>query len=196
MYDTLPFERGKTAGVSAVTDEQSLLGKEYHVPDYDMTNYPKLRSDRIVKLRAVRNDSGIALLPKRLARFKAATKNTEIDGYCTTTAAPFAGVVDEWLPSAGVADNDIFFIVVGGPSNCLTDIASVDTITEGDSLVSLTAVTSQATTAGRVDAAAYAVTETSLANQIKNEIGRALEAKTSANTNADILVDIRYNGAI
>lgn len=188
-----PFDRGETwfSGVGATTtDPTAVVGKEWLFEDVNPTTRA-VRSNKYVRCRAVRNVSGIALLPRRLASFKASAGSygLEVDGYSTTTAAR-GYPVDEYLPSTGVSANDVFWIVVDGPAEALTDIASVDTINVGDTLVALTAVTSQATTAGRVDLAAHGVSESALANQIQNRIGYALSAKTSGNTNTAILVEV------
>ena len=119
-----------------------------------------------------------------------------MDGYARLFAAR-SFPVDEFLPSAGVAVNDLFWIVMQGPAIVLTGIAcdAGNVITEGDRVVAATGATSQATTAGRVrthdqDTAANS-TGSALANQIFNAIGAALSAKTTANTNADLLVDVK-----
>jgi hypothetical protein len=104
-----------------------------------------------------------------------------------------AGVVDEWLPSAGVVDDDLFWIVRKGPTLVLTDLAggAANVITSGANLVALTAATSQATTAGRVQEYAFTTNVTALQSQVLNRLGKAMSAKTTANTNADLLVDLQ-----
>jgi hypothetical protein len=192
MYsDQLPFARGKVFGITNSTDGAYLLGQEYIVEDIDPSDRSKKRSNRLVRIRAVRNSATIALLPKRIAVYKTATMNTEINGYTTTTAAPFAGIIDEFLPAAGVPANDICYIATKGPTLALTDIAQTDDISIGDRLVSLTAATSQATTAGRLDLQVLTGATAVLAGQILNTIGLAMTAITSANTNMDILIDVR-----
>lgn len=191
-----PFGRGETyfSGVGATTTDPSagVVGKEWLFEDVN-PNTRAVRSNKSVKCRAVRNVSAITLLPRRIAAFKNAadTHGIEVDGYTTTVAAR-GYLIDEYLPATGVVANDIFWVVVEGPAEGLTDIAAVDTINIGDKLVALTAVTSQATTAGRLDLAAYAVTEAALANQIMHYIGHALSAKTSANTNSTLLIDVGH----
>ena len=205
--ETPPFPRGKTrydgdtitsTNLGGVTEE----GKEYFFVDYDMSTSPpyKTRTDRIVKCRLVRNASGIALLPKRLVRYQKTAGNYKkrVDGYCAITAEDWAGVVDEWLTSAGVPNNDLFYIAISGPTNVLMPLAEAEftgAVAIGDALVALTAATSQATTAGRVaeqDFSGSNVTGSALANQVMNMIGRALTARTTANTNTDMLVDLHY----
>lgn len=192
MYsDQLPFARGKTFGGTGATDAAHLLGQEWIVEDKDPSDATKKRSNRLVHLKAVRNSSGIALLPKRLARYKAATVNTEVDGYPAAVATYFAGVVDEFLPSAGVANTDVFYIVTKGPSLCLTDVGAPDDIVADDILVSIAGSSSQSTTAGRVDLAVTTGATAVLAAQLVNRVGRAMSAVTSGNTNSNILVDVR-----
>jgi len=68
-----------------------------------------------VKCVAMRNTSGGALLPKVLAKAEDAAILTGVDGDATADS-PVVGVVDEYLPAAGVAANDIFWLVVSGPA--------------------------------------------------------------------------------
>src|SRR5687767_4980525 len=79
------------------------------------------RSGGEVTCILVRNSSGIALLPGRVCVWKVNAVGKEVDGYTaedalvgTRLAIP-AGVVDEFLPAAGVADDDLFWLVVRGP---------------------------------------------------------------------------------
>jgi len=205
-----PVARGKTyfdgATISAqdVTDTNYLLGKEwvFEDVDYSVSGAKVLRSGRQVTCRLVRNVSGGALLPKRVVAYDTSAGlrfGDSVDGYTTTTAEDYAGVVDEFLPAAGVPDDDIFWIVVEGPTLCLTDIeaAAGNVISVGDRLTALTAVTSGATTAGRVkvqgalSAATSGVVDfTALFDEARNVIGRALSAKTTSNTDSSILVDV------
>ncbi len=189
------FGRGQTAGVTASTDLTSWEGVEKVFEDLDYTNPPKRRTNRKVLCRCVRNMSGIALLPKRLVSFKAGTNGTQVDGYARTIAAE-GWPVDEWLPAAGVADKDLFWIVLQGPSNVLTALPgdATNVIVEGERLIAATAATSQATTAGRIRTPDYTLssgTGSSMVDQATNYVGRALSAKTTANTNADVLVDVK-----
>jgi len=198
MYsDQLPFARGKVFGVTANTDGPSWLGNEWIVEDKDPADPVKKRSNRFVTLRAVRNSSTVALLPKRVVRYKTTTLHTEVDGYTALTSQYFAGVVDEFLPAAGVPVGDVFFIAVKGPTLCLTDIAPLaSVIAEDDQMVASTAAASTAaatpgTDGGRVSEAAFTGSTAVLGEQIMNRVGRALSAKTTGNTNADILIDLR-----
>lgn len=148
------------------------------------------RSDRVQKCIVVRNVSAGALLPKRVVSWASGYVGRRVDGYTTTTNAWAAGVVDERLPSSGVPRYDLFWLQVAGPCLCKTDIAALVSIAEGDRLVALTAATSGATTAGRVLGLIASTNATQAIAQISNQLGRALSAKTTGNTDADILVDL------
>lgn len=193
--------RGKTyfgGSPAAATDGAGVLGVMMDFDDNTPGSGVRTpRSQRRTTCILVRNASGAAMLPKRVARWKSGQKFKEVDGYTTTTAAEAAGVVDENLPAAGVASNDLFWLAVSGPSLMLTDLAggANNSIALNDVLIALTAVTSQSTTAGRVapwglTATSTATTDGTYTNHLLQYLGRALSAKTTANTNADILVDL------
>jgi len=168
--------------------------------DYDYvadTTMLKLRSAAMNTCVLVRNVSGINLLPGRAARWQAAMRGRRVDGYTTTLAAEAAGIVDEWLPPAGVPNGDLFWLLIDGNTLLRTDLAG-DTGTdfsEGDILIAATAATSQATTAGRLRQADFdtAITGLLLGNQIANRIGRAMSANTTAQTNRQLLAQVSIN---
>lgn len=196
-----PFKRGEFAPVG---DDGSLAfpyleGREYLFEDNDprsTSGSSASRTGRMVRCRLVRNVSGAALLPKRLVTFQATAGRygARVDGYADTTAE-HCYPVDEYLPASGVPNNGLFYIVVEGPAVVLTDIAASanNVITVGMNLISLTAATSGATTAGRVSPIgidAGTTANSTNADRIVNRLGRALTARTTGNTNSDVLVDI------
>ena len=78
----------------------------------------QVRSNRRKVCIAVRNTSAAALLPKRVVRL--AGTGTALfgaaDGYALVANDALVGVVDEFLPAAGVAVNDVFWVTVDGPT--------------------------------------------------------------------------------
>src|SRR5690606_10726577 len=125
-----PFPRGGKWGSSESPDGDSFVGREFQFEDIDYSAAgPKpVRSNRPVTVRCVRDsctvDSGGeaatgALLPKKLVTFKAGTYNREVDGYARLTAVGPCYPVDEFLPAAGVANGELFYIVTKGPAMCL-----------------------------------------------------------------------------
>lgn len=200
-----PFQRGETFfGIGGTPDATSGLqheGSEYVFEDINLSNtsgslVKPTRTEQPVVTRIVRNVSGFAVEPKRCVKYKS-TNHGQIDGYVAVTADGPLVVVDEHLPSAGCANNDLCHVVVQGPALVTTSLAgtAVNVISAGDRVVGATAATSGATTAGRVEVQNKTITAGSaasdLGNQIQNAVGVALSAKTTANTAADLLISVR-----
>ena len=82
-----------------------------------------VNSNRTVTCIAVKNSSGGALLPGTVAKFKDGSL-TEVDG-AATTATLRMGIVDEYLPAAGVANGEVFWLVVSGPATVVKTSTSV-----------------------------------------------------------------------
>lgn len=165
-----PFALGQTLGVSSTADGKGWVGVVKQFPDVN-PDTGAIRTNRVKTCIAVRNVSGVALLPKRVVTFKSGSIS-EVDGYTRLTDAASAGVVDEHLPASGVANNDVFWITVQGPTEVKLGPglqAAADT-----SLVALTAgASTDSTTAGQAQTAA--------ATYLQNGyIGRALSAGTTA----------------
>lgn len=196
-----PFERGMTFYNGGTIDANNLggvqhEGKIWEFEDLDYSNTSvgakKQRSGRMVKCMCVRNVSGIALLPKRLAGIYTAGADGKyalgrVAGYTTTTNER-GYPIDEFLPAAGVPANDLFWVVVEGPAMCITDLAAGagNVINVGSYVDALTAATSQCTTAGRVEIIANVTASMPL------RVGMALSAVSTTNTNADLLIEVGH----
>lgn len=214
-YELLPFPVGQTAftGLSstqfASTDKAELEGREFLIEDLDYSQNPfkprafygNTGANRFKRIRVVRNVSGVAILPRSLCLFKGANYGQQVDGLATVTAEE-CYPADEFLPTAGVPANDLFYITVDGAAECLTDLAAgannlITATTAGANagagnwLVALTAATSQSTTAGRVRPQDVTGATTALAANIQNRIGIALSAMTTSQTNAAVLVYVK-----
>lgn len=193
--DHLPFPPGKTRGVTGSTDDAYLEGQEFEVEfrDYSQKSAPDygiLVGER-VRLRVVRNSAASTLAAKRLVTFKSGQAGSQVDGYARTTAVD-AFAVDPWL-AAAVAVNDLFYIVVKGPTFILTDLAAGanNLLPSGTIVVALTAATSGATTAGRIAPQDLTGATALLGDQIQNRIGVMVSAATTANTNTGYLVNVK-----
>lgn len=138
----------------------------------------QIRTNRRKVCVAVKNTSAAALLPKRVVRFNLSAGKlfSEVDGYSAVTNEERVGVVDEWLPTSGVAVNDIFWVTVDGPTEVAHALSGTN-IAAGDRLAAITAATSGATTAGRVTPSAYAG-----ATDMLGVLGYALSAASSGST--------------
>jgi hypothetical protein len=123
------FSRGKWLGVTQTLyeavngDGSTIVGVRKVFRDENPTT-GALNSNRTVECIAVKNSSGAALLPGAVAKFKDAAILSEVDGAATTSTA-LMGVVDEYLPAAGVPDGEIFWLVVRGPSTVTKTATSV-----------------------------------------------------------------------
>lgn len=202
--DAPPFGRGE---YESNADLSLLCGREYEFEDIDWgqttAGHKKYRSGKMVRVRLVKNSSGVAILPKYLVQFSTtagADKYNAVASGLARTTNQRGYPADEFLPTAGVPDGAYFFIVVQGPAICKTPLAGAEfngDISVGGVLAALTAATSGATTAGRV--ANQTITGSSQATDYsvaidpaENYVGRALSAATTGNTNSDILVDIGH----
>lgn len=122
------FGRGKTLGITVkmyeaeVGDGSTVIGTVKEFRDEDPTS-GALYSNGTTLCVAVKNSSGGALLPGQVAAFKAGG-TSEVDALATTSTE-LMGIVDEYLPAAGVPDGEVFWLVVRGPSTVTKTSTSV-----------------------------------------------------------------------
>ena len=155
-----PFGLGQTLGLDSPNDSlygitngsygDNWVGCVKEFTDVNPVN-GQVRSNRRKVCVAVRNTSGVALLPKRVVRLAGTGKALfgATDGYASTANEALVGVVDEFLPAAGVAINDVFWVTVDGPTEVSVALSGSD-VAVRSALSVVTAATSGATTAGRV----------------------------------------------
>lgn len=122
------FGRGQTLGVSSTDDGTHVVGTEKWFVDV----HPRtgaVNSNAPVKCIAARNTSGSAITAGTVVKFGAANLLGVVDGSAGVNDL-LVGVADEYLPAGGVAANDIFWVVVGGPTtaNTAATFAAGDTI--------------------------------------------------------------------
>lgn len=192
-----------------------VLGKVFYFP-YGRYGSGNIRSNKerqtgwLSKAVAVRNQTGLTLAAKRVcilertAGFgvsRALASDSPggsifgtVSGYCHNTAQHLVGVVDPFIPSGGVADNDIFLLFIGGPCIVKSTLAggATNVITVGAPVVAATAATSGADTAGYVEAVTLPG-QTGATNAFQaaiGVIGYAASALTTANTGSDLLVNL------
>lgn len=203
------FERGDTwYGPDRTIDAANLeaatiLGQEkaFEDIDYSQSGVKGARTNQMVYVRAVRNNSGVTLYGKEFVQLDA--KGENITGRVVNDAQ-HGYPIDEYLPAAGVRNGDICYVVVEGPAMMRTAYTGAEfngDIAQSARLhsVTTTAGSTQAGTTsegGRVanftTVAATTVAQfNSLIAYMANWVGVALSAKTTGNTNADILVDVR-----
>ncbi len=215
--ENLPFPLGTpftNDPLSTISDDNlpgtNLVGKKYVVEDRNPNDVAGFRTGHSKTVMVCRNVSGGTLYPKHLVIFENNDPaRGRVIGTTSTTSQKYAGVIDEYLGSAGVADNDLFYVTVSGPTlvkGPLAGSAYGGDIAIGDNLAALTAATSQltgATTGGRVrkesalSSTTYNATESAFNDQVR--VGRgiiALSAQATTgpdaeNTNKDILCFVK-----
>lgn len=202
-YSICPIEWGKT--LKGTDSAGTLINTEWEGRLYEMdaTDYSTaqlrgnktLLTGRQVTVRVVRNTSGAVQLGKRIVR-------AELDGYetvgrssgyaRTTLEGNILGASDPYLDSNGVAADDLYLVVVEGPTTVLTPDTGTGMIdiAVGDSLIAATAAASTNATAGRIRGLTLAgqTAATDAFNAAMNCIGRALSARTTAETAEDLLI--------
>ena len=129
------FARGQTLGVTNAQQGTSVTGTTKVFTDTDPRhpNAGRHLSNRVVTCIAARNTSGAPILPGTIVAFKATAILDEVTAAVDSTApGELYGVVDEYLPASGCANNDVCWIVVHGPG----EIVSTDaTISAGDLVI-------------------------------------------------------------
>lgn len=154
MYDAEPADGSNMVGIRKVfRDEHPRLGVLY--------------SNHIVECIAVRNTSGSPLLPGQTVELDATL--TQASGLATDTTTVHA-VVDEYLPPAGAAANEVLWVVVKGPS------VPVKTAAASGAGIAAKASVSTSATAG------------SVATGSGNRVGYAMAAATSTATSLRVFV--------
>lgn len=217
--EVLPFPRGSTAfgdtgATVASTDGAHLEGREFEVPDHIWTGGApgRVRSEKMVRLRIVRNATGADLTGpgKRLmvlgrdaaANVSGATATAGVDGINEVVGYQRlpnikSYPVDEFIPSGFVVKaNDLFYIVLRGPCVVLTrntdyssDIAVGDVI-PGAATAATSAITGGLSTGGKADAPLSLNNTDLTAANLVNILGRALSARLTTATNSDLLIEV------
>ena len=117
---------------------------------------------------------------------------SEVDGYAAVTAGLHCAPVDDCIVAAGVPQYGVFYVVVNGPNNVITQQANMAAdIAVGDQLISSgagTTLESAGTTAGRVIPLDTADTDSVIRSS--NVIGRALTGAITTATETTILASV------
>lgn len=200
---TKPFPRGKSYYQGQTIDANNLPGVHLEGQDCvflntDPSTTINRRNQGDVRAIIVRNTSGITLSAKRVVKWASGYRGRRVDGYANVDHEEVAGVVDDHVGSGGVQANDLFWLIVEGECLIQTPMTGAGfngDVAVGDILTALTAAASTGTTAGRFQRwngtfTATQTTDGTLGNILANRFARAMSAKTTGNTNSDILVDL------
>ena len=150
----------------------------------------QVRTNRRKVCVAVKNSSGVALLPKRVVTFSTTAGKlfSEVTGYSAVANEERVGVVDEWLPASGVTANDIFWVTVDGPTEVTAALSGTDLAAGGRLACIVAANSTAATTAGRVTPNGYAA-----ASDIAGLIGYAVSAGNTTGSTPLCHIKTRFN---
>ncbi len=191
-------DRGKTyltgpnrTADSTYTTSVAIEGirKSFANKDYSSTRGGKpLRTGGETVCILVRNTSGRTLLPKMAVTWKAGFIGTRVDGFSKIESGVVAGIVDEWLPAAGVANNDLFWLAVKGPSLCLKETSATEIAYDNWVAAITAAASTTSTTAGRIRAVAATTESTTTLSHALNRIGRAMSTSATSGVSTDFLV--------
>jgi hypothetical protein len=205
-HNSLPFGRGETWYGGDDIDLNDLGGanvegqeKEVENVQWDSPEGVKADRDaRFVRVRCVRNFSGVTLYGKRLVTLDP-SNGRRITGYADTTSERCVAL-DEFLGTSGVRHGDLCWVVVEGPAIVALPLSGLGVIAVGDPLSAVTTsgastVAGTTATAGRIGAAALGAptdaASTKLFLQSLGFIAFAMSAATTNNTGNDMLVDLR-----
>jgi len=178
-----PWPLGQTLGVSSLTDGTGWVGVVKQFPDVNPIT-GAIRSNRIKTCVAVRNVATIALAPKRVVVFATAAGLgglSTVIGYASVLNAEHVGVVDEFLPTAGVAINDVFWVVVDGPTE-VAGLVSGTELAAGNRIAAVSAAASTGLTAGRVGPSLLSAASTAAGDAGLGVIGYAMSASSTSAT--------------
>lgn len=185
-----PFGLGQTLGLDGVNDSLYGLSTGSYGDNWvgcvkEFTDVipvsGQVRSNRRKVCIAVRNTSGVALLPKRVVRLTSSARGpaTVADGYAAVANEALCGVVDEFLPASGVAANDVFWVTVNGPTEVAVALSGSE-VAVRDRLSVGTAASSISTTAGRVTVSPLSSANTGAGDNGFGVIGFAASSGTTS----------------
>jgi hypothetical protein len=187
-----PFDLGET--LKGTDDDSNLInthweGAIYSFPDVDRSVGPRAgrtrRSGAAIRAVCVRNTSGGALtVAKKALKFDLSVGTRKVIGTVngqSSAVNQFGGVGDNELTTT-VADDDLFWCIVGGPAEVLFKDGA--NIAIGDLLITSSA-------AGGADEAAAGSATIGMTAAV-NVLGRALEADSSTSS-ATLLIQVAVN---
>lgn len=179
-----PVARGGTffeGGTPDAAGGLHLEGTVHAFPNTDPDDVVKRRNGGNVVCILVRNTHTAAVTPGQVVTWTAGKFGTETGAPVAALAGPVAGIVDDHLPAAGVAVNDLYWLIVRGQAK----VTITSAIAGGDISEPLFG----SATAGQVN-----VKATPAGYDFTNVVGRALAASDAGTANV-INVDVENSPA-
>jgi hypothetical protein len=204
--DTPPMELGQTLAGTDSDDNlinSDKLGLRYVFPAVATTGTIRgqkgRKTGRTITAMLVRNTAAFAILGKRVVKLTEAGGYGDlsaVNGYTCVKADDHCAFSDPGLPSAGCAANDIMWVILEGPTTVLAPHVGGGfdkAIAKGDPLVAATGTTTGTSDEGRVSVggvlAGGSLAATEAYIHARNNLGRALSARTTGETDGELLVD-------
>ena len=202
--DICPLKLGETMDGTAEDGTTLInkpwLGQIFEVPANNISaqsirGAKKRLTGRTIKVVLLRNTSGVTLYGKRLGHVELTAGYDilgEVADYAITTAQKNVVIIDPYLTTTGVADDDIFLGVLEGPVT-----VKMQTLAAASSVV----VTGAKLTAGSGAASSRQTNSTGGAvtgpggvgmtttPYVDTIVGTAMSGRTTADTGADVLIN-------
>ena len=203
-----PVPRGKTFYGDRVIDPLNygtsvqLEGTQTVFKNTDPSDRTKLRNAADLKCILVRNTTGGILFRGQAVAWAAGFRGRRVNALVSTTAQEIAGFVDDHLPTSGVRDGDMFWLIVEGDVLVPTPMAGAGFNGDWSAGNLLYALTAAGTTLGSTAAAgrlskwngtfsAAQTTDGTAGLILANRAGRAISAATTGETNATRLINVK-----
>ena len=199
----IPFPRGRSAAQGTTIDSGDLQGvhlegQVVYLPDTDPSDTKVRRSNNDVIARVVRNSSGETLLPKRLVTYSSGFHGRRVGGYSVEVDQfNIAGVVDDHLPSTGVQNNDLFYVIIGGPCLVTTSVSAMTNAASAQGAVVYAQTASNSTgatgttTAGRIQGISATTDQGEDLSFVVTPVGIANTAIAVSDQAVDKLIDVK-----
>jgi hypothetical protein len=193
-YDDPPFALGET--YKGTDSEGNLIntdleGRDYTFPITEaVAGALGLRdrtTGRVIKARIFRNISGAVMYGKRVANVTPSSLDacTKATGPASVEGDKYVFPVDPYLGSGGVADDDLFYGIIAGPTTLLTSSTAADEpLSAGDEVM----VADDAN--GRICKAVEFNDVSSAYSGLRHSLGTSLTNRGPNELSAEVVVDI------
>jgi len=178
--------QGTNPDASTVLINDHWLGQIFYHPTPPAVDGGPRASGRPIKAILLRNTSGTTLYGKRLGQIVegVAAINNTVAGYAVASTAARCVIIDSYLPSSGVADDDIFWGIIEGPC-----IGQMQTLASAASVVVAGAFLVAGSGAGTATNTTSGGLGMTTAPVVQNLVGVALTGRTAADTGADVALN-------
>lgn len=191
-YSEPPMDLGET--LQGTDDDGNLinsdkLGMIYTFPTPPSSTALPRACGRPIKAILLRNTSGTTLYGKRLGQLDVATGNGQVyantvAGYTVAATATKVVIIDSYLGTTGIADDDIFWGILEGPC-----VGQMQTLASAASVVVAGAFLVAGSGAGTATNTTSGGLGMTTAPVVQNIVGVAVTGRTTADTGSDVALN-------